>query len=334
MTLEPHDLKNPGARGAPVLQWKRGLPGIVAVVVGCAGFFAVLVLHDRGSVEPRAASLSASPSPALESAIFGNQLPFERSVVRMIEEQGYITVTVHVALADRSFSSVAPRFGDGDDPTTNLCWGALYGVETHLANAGGWRRAHTDDGDGAEIIRRVVFHRPAEPTEAWLSRGVTASFDVYVLANAWPSSAIVAAMEQPLRDAMTDTETVLTVDGNDIAFGAASAVVGYFGYNRMLDEYWDPFAGLTPGDHPFQAGVFYLCSRSAVVLHQPVVDRGLYSVLFVREPIVPEAYLLDGMLKAIVRGELADGVLTGTAEEYARFQTGVSPGRARAMLYR
>ncbi len=316
------------------VRWRRGLPSFVAVVVGCAGFFSLIALRDRGAVEPRAASLSASPSPSLQSATFPEPIPFEQSAVRMIEAEGYFTVTVHVGLADHASSTVASRFGDGDDPSTNLCWGALYGVETHLANAGGWRRAFTDDGGGGEIVRRVVFHRVAAPTEAWLSLGVTSPFDVYVLANAWPSRSIAAAMEQPLRDAMTDAETVLAVDGHDVAFGAGSAVVGYFGHNLMLDAYWDPFASLVAGEHPYQAGVFYLCSRSAVVLHQAVVDHGLYSVLFVRDPVVPEAYLLDGMLKAIVRGELGDGVLDGAAAEYARYQIEVSEARARGLLYR
>ncbi len=325
---------NTGSTRAGSVRWRRGLASVVAVVVGCAGFFALIALRDRGSVEPHSASLSSSPSPSLQSAVFPDPVPFEESVVRMIEAEGYLSMTVHVGLADHSSSTVASRFGDGDDPATNLCWGALFGVETHLANAGGWGRAFTDDGDGGEIVRRVVFHRVAEPTEAWLSLGVTSPFDVYVLANAWPSRSIVAAMEQPLRDAMTDAETLMSVDGIDIAFGAASAVVGYFGHNLMLDEYWDPFESLVVGEHPHQAGVFYLCSRSAVVLHQAVVDHGLYSVLFVRDPVVPEAYLLDGMLKAIVLGELADGVLDGAAEAYSQYQIDVSAGRARGMLYR
>lgn len=278
--------------------------------------------------------LSAAPSALLSDALAPDAIEFAPSIVRAVQQRGLITVTVHVALADHRSSEVPAKFGDGDNPTANMYWGALYGVETYLANAGGWRRAYTDDGDGARIIRRVVFHRKAEVTSAWRSRGITRPFDIYVLANAWPNSQIIAAMEQPLRDALCDDIVTLTIDGFDLAFGAGSVITGYVGPNRMIGQYWDPFSRLEVRARERQTGVFYVCSMSAVYLHQPVVDHGLYSVLFTRRAIVPEAYIIDGLLNALLIGDLDEGFRTTAAEQYARYQKDVSLDEAMFLFYR
>ena len=310
------------------------LLGASAIIVS------LFVLRGLEKGDPRngRTRLSAKPSDAFSRSVTSSLKPdaidFEQGLVGMIRQQGRITVTVHVALLDRPGAGGRRPFGDGNDPTTNLYWGALYGMEVHFANAAGWRRAYTDNGNGRRIVRRVVFHRRVTPSPAWELRGVTDPFDVYVLANAWPSSRIVEAMEQPIRDAVCGEPVMLQVDDRRIGFGGASVVVGYVGQNHMLKEYWDPFAQLEHCRSSRQVGVFYLCPRSAVVLHTPVVERGLYSVLFMRSSATPEAYLTDGMLRALLTGELGDGFMTEAAAEYARYQKGVSFKRASGMLIR
>ncbi len=316
---------------------RRGWPSAPVVWLGgliAAAGLCVWLGPWRGPDAPAPTGLTAASSDRPIAASDEETVPFGEHVAGVIRECGRVTVTLHVALADHRDSAVPMQFGDGGKPGGNFYWGALYGVDTHLANARGWRRAYTDDGRPGRAIRRTVFHRRAEPTPAWRSRGVTEGFDLYVLACAWPSSRAAAAMEQPLRDALSDGPVVLRVDGVDLAFGAGSVMTGYLGQNRMLDRYWDPFAGLRPRRLGRQMGIFYICSMSAVSLHRPVVDRGLYSVLFVRRPIVTEAYVVEGMLAALSAGELDDGFLIRAAEQYARHQKDTSPSQARPLFYR
>jgi hypothetical protein len=299
---------------------------------------AVLLAWRAGS-EPsppqqRLPVLSASPSDKLLQTLSPDVIPFEQALVEAIQQRGRLTVTVHVALADHRFSDVPQRFGDGDNPDENFYWGALFGVDTHLANAGGWRRAHTDRGDGEGVIRRVVFHRRAEPTPAWQARGVQRAFDVYLLTVAWPGSLVETAMEQPLREALSDQPVALTVEGIDLEFGAGGVMTGYLGPNWMIDHYWDPFSGLQPRPSRHQMGVFYISSLSAVHLHQAVVDRGLYSVLFARRPLIAEAYILEGLLEALLTGDLDDGFCQAAAQKYVRHQKEVSPEAARFLFFR
>lgn len=281
-------------------------------------------------------TLSAQPSPALAAAALKtDQIDFEESLAAMIRTQGHVTVTVHVCLADKGDSGVPKLMGDGSNPRQNLYWGARYGLETFFANDGDWKRVFEDNGDHKQIIRRTIFQKQAIPTTAWQDRGVTAPFNVYILMNAWPSSEIAHAMQQPLRDALCEgVPTKISLAGGDLFFGSGSAMVGYVGRNYMLDHYFDPVAPLASCRPSRQMGVFYACPRSAVVLHAPIVERGLYSVLFARTAIIPEGYLVDGLMNALMEGDLGDGFMTHAANQYARYQKSISPKKAASMLFR
>ena len=308
---------------------------VAGASMAIVSLFVLRGLQEEPGVEHTQTSLFAKPSGALKAALRPDAPPFEAALVEEILNRGYLSVTAHVALMDRNRPGAARSFNDGNDPHSNMFFGALFGMETHFANAAGWRRVLTDaDGDGRHIMRRVVFHRRAAVTPSWQARGITEGFDVYVLANAWPSSRIVEAMEQPLRDALCGEPVTLQVDDREVQFGGGSMLVGYVGQNHMLEEYWDPFAQLSGCTAMRQVGVFYACPRSAVVLHQATIDRGLYSVLFTRAAATPEAYLVDGMLKGLLSGELGDAFVTYAAGEYARYQKSVSPNLARSMLMR
>lgn len=309
---------------------------LVAGMISVACFLMVVFLTGGAEKKPGSKySLIGAPGPLLRDATQSASIPFADAIAETIRSDGRFTVTVHVALADAKLLPTASgKFVNGNDYRTNLCWGALYGVETHLANAADWRRAYTDSGDGRSTIRRVVFHRRAEPTESWMALGVAEPFDVYVLTCAWPSTRLREAMDAPIREAVTGDPTEITVDGLQIGFGGASSVTGYLGPNAMTEGYWNPFEKLGSPTRRGQVGVFYLCSMSAVYLHDTIVGQGLYPVLFAREPIVPEAYLLDGMLRALLKGELDQGLLEGAAEQYSKYQKGIPITRARHMLFR
>ena len=320
-----HRHRRPGRR-------QRVALGLV-VVAGAIGLMIWWVTSRRGTGQEPVV-LSATSSAQSSEAASAIADDFATAVCRAIQQDGRITVTVHVALADKRRGGTPTKFGDGDKPEENLYWGARFGVETFLTQAGGWRRAYADDGDGGQILRRVVLHRRTESAPAWEARGVTRPFDVYVLANAWRASAVTAAMAQPLRDALGAKPVRLTVEGVDLEFGAGSVMSGYVGPNGMEDGYQDPFAELAAGPAGRQMGVFYVSAMSAVYLHRPVIDHGLYSVLFVRRAVVPEAYVLAGVLESLAAGELDEGFVEAAAAQYVSHQKNCTPQQARFLFYR
>lgn len=285
---------------------------------------------QTGHVPP---SLSARPPTAIGGALTNGLPDFDQSIADEIRKNGVITVTVHVGLYHQAGDS--PRdFSKGDDPESNFYWGALFGIDTHFANAAGWRRAYRDRGDGRRILARSVFHKRVEPSEHWIERGVEKPFDVFVLANAWDHREVVSAMEQPIRAALCHETTTIECEGRSLGFDSKSVIVGYVGSNHMLEEYWDPLAQLGDCQPTRRVGVFYACPRSAVVLHMPLIDAGLYPVLFTRNTITPEAYVVDGIMEALMVGDLDAGFIDSAATQYARYQKGVGVESARNLFVR
>ncbi|MBX3395739.1 MAG: hypothetical protein KF841_10265 [Phycisphaerae bacterium] len=302
---------------------QHGLSRPAAQLGSQATNFAAGVEHRRG--DPPAAPPADRPKPSIE---------FGPSLAQLIHDRGHITVTVHIALYDDGRKRHR-AFGDGVTPVSNMYWGARFGVETHMVKDAGWQRVYADEGTGGTILSRIVLRKRIEPTAAWRARSVEAPFDLYLLALAWPQSNIVEAMNRPLQEALCGETTFIRVDGQDIAFGAESVLVGYLGQNRMLTQYWDPFTPLADCPPPArQIGVFYIAPRSAVLLHRPAEDYGLYSALFARESITPEAYVLSGMLAALESGEIDDAFLRESAKSYAKYQKSVTPQQAGILLIR
>lgn len=299
----------------------------------CIIGFLIFVLRPQGQAktDSKPHLLSAAPSLELLEATKAAGVSFKDELIRSIQTTGRVTVTLHVGLTDGE--GKPSRFTDGNDPQSNLCWGALYGVDTHLANAAGWHRAFRDKGGNGGIIRRSVFSRWVNLTPGWIAGGVDREFEIYVLACAWPASRLMEAMDQPLRDAYSEKPILIHVKGEKIAFGSASCMVGYLGPNAMADKFWNPFQGLPDTSPKKKVGLFYLSSMSAVYLYDSAVRHGFYPVLFARQPIVPEAYLFDGMMRALIQGELEGGFVDTAAKEYAAYQKSIPVASARAMLF-
>jgi hypothetical protein len=274
-------------------------------------------------------AITPAPKPTAHGAI-----DFESSLPNLIQQNGYLSVTVHVALYEDGRARKR-GLGDGASPDANMYWGSRYGVDVHLSKDAGWTRVYQDRGDEQRMIRRSVFHRLIEPGDAWMARSVEVPFDLYVLAVAWPNSRIVEATEQPLREALCGETTTIAIEGRQIEFGAGSVITGFLGQNRLLTEYWDPFATLFGCKAPSrQMGLFYIAPRSAVLLHQPALDHGLYSILFAREGLTPEAYILSGMLEGLVSGELGDTFVTQSIKSYVKYQKTVRESQAKLVLMR
>jgi len=256
---------------------------------------------------------------------------WEAAVVERIRRTGRVCVIVHVGLAEPRRTKSGGRSA-GLNPAGNAYWGALYGVAGFLPRKGGWTVVAKLNGNGESSAARWLLRTRARGGDAWRARGIDGGFDLYLLAYAWSNSALRGAMDAPGRDALKPRAIRIEIAGEAIDFGAEAVMSGYIGPNGMTKGPWDTFEGL-PGraERPF--GVFYLASQSAAYIHEGAVRHGLYSVLFARRPIVPEAYLLDGMLDGLVDGTFGDGFLGGAAREYAKYQR-VSVAVARRLLFR
>ena len=72
---------------------------------------------------------------------------------------------VVVALCDNKYQGIVPvpaELGDGDNPSSNLYWGALFGVKTFLSRHADWSHLNIGTSDNPSILDQVAFYTTLE----------------------------------------------------------------------------------------------------------------------------------------------------------------------------
>ena len=233
-----------------------------------------------------------------------------------IGEDRPVVVHVVVALCDNANQGIVPvpeNLGNGQDPRTNLYWGALYGIRTHLPRAAGWVRIEANEPSNEQILDRVVFY-------AGLTRDGT-SVPVYVVADAWDGAHIREALQAYLRMAAGgSTERVETIHDSEpvsLHAGGSAHLLAYVGHNGLMEF---PMEAPAPseGNAPRSAIVLACASKSYFL--DRLRHAGAHPLLLTTGLMAPEAYTLDSAIRSWIEEGTTEAVVEAAAEAYDRYQ--------------
>lgn len=225
---------------------------------------------------------------------------------------------VVVALCDNRFQRIVPvpaKLGDGDDPRSNLYWGALYGVKTYFNRHDEWTRVEIDQSQNEAVLDRVAF-------KTVLNRDGT-DVAAYVIAEAWRGRNIRDAIRRYLSLSAGHVVEQLSVKESEgmqstLDAGGASHLVAYVGHNGLMD-----FSAPGVEGDPINSE-----SRSSIVLACKS-ENDFPGLLGNREPhhlitttglMAPEAYSLEAGISTWFSGKSAIATRDRAADEYARYQ--------------
>ena len=224
---------------------------------------------------------------------------------------------VVVALCDNAHQGIVPvptALGDGQDPASNLYWGARYGLKTYLLRDGGWTRVPSAAPLPEGMLERLVLRRATQCGSA-----TTAAF---LVAEAWDGRRIRDAVDRFLRMAGGHHAEAwrVRVDGRAIEFraGGGAHVVAYVGHNGLMDFPLPSQPAPTTGALPRSAVV--LCCKSQSYFAAPLQQAGAHRLLLTTGFMAPEAYTLDAALKAWLAGKPPQAVHEAAAQAYHRYQ--------------
>ena len=220
---------------------------------------------------------------------------------------------VHVALADNTHQGIVPThvpsLGDGQNPKTNLYWGALYGVRSYFPKKAGWRRVAKLSGPEGVLERLVLRTRMRRS-----GKRVT----VYLVADAWDGRRIKETTERFLAAAAGRAREQIEVDGITLEAGGAAHVVAYVGHNGFLGDFTLPETSRSTPSKP-RSGVVLACASKHEFKKR--FDRvGAHALLLTTNLMAPEAYTLDAALRAWFSGEDSREVHAGAARAYTKYQ--------------
>lgn len=261
--------------------------------------------------------LASSPS----SAATGQDV--QDRIDRDIAAGRPIVVHVVVALCDNVNQGIVPvraELGDGQNPRTNLYWGALYGVRTHLPRKGGWERLSKTKPDDPRILERIVMVKS-------LRRGGV-SVPVYVVADAWDGAFIRDALQAYLRmtsggagesvTVMNESEAASRSASLELAAGGAAHMVAYIGHNGLMDFSLDaPERAASPA--PARSAVVLSCRSKSYFL--PLLESAdAHPLLLTRGLMAPEAYTLDSAIASWIGERTTTAVVEAAAGAYHEYQ--------------
>lgn len=228
-----------------------------------------------------------------------------------------IVVHVVVALCDNANQGIVPvpeHLGNGQDPSTNLYWGALYGVRTHFPRAAGWTRVDAQSPNDGRILERVVFFASLQRDEVQVP--------VYVVADAWDGAYIREALQAYLRLAAGDSVEVAGVvheaRRRELIAGGAAHMLAYVGHNGLMEHTVQSPVPSTENS-PARSAVVLACLSQYYFLEHLLVAEA-QPLLLTKGLMAPESYTLDAAIRAWVGEGTTAAVIEAAAQAYHRYQ--------------
>jgi len=260
------------------------------------GLFALLIGCTSAGKSGRTSSSAAGPA-AISKA--------PRNSVAVIH--------VFVALCDNVNQGIVPvsaSLGNGDNPATNLYWGAAFGVKTFFTNSKDWLPVSTNTvsnkSQSVVLDRRIFKHR---------------TYNAFLVAEAYRGLYIKQATEDFLAAAAgVPGETLdVSVNGKSLALnvGGSADVVTYIGHNGLMDFRLSAVPGKR--DDEKRAAIILACASKGYFA-EPLRSTGANPLLWTTNLMAPEAYILSAAIDGWLRKETDEQIRLRAAAAYHKYQ--------------
>lgn len=213
---------------------------------------------------------------------------------------------VLVALCDNEHQGIVKvpaGIGNGQKPSTNLYWGAGYGVKTHFNRSAEWIAQPCTKPATAHILERAVWkHRDSA---------------VYLVADAYDGRNIREATEDLLRFASGADVERISVGGQELFVGGGAQLIGYVGHDGLMDFALEEV--YQPVDARKRETIMLACiSKHFFAPH--LRQTGAQPLLWTTGLMAPEAYTLKAALNGWVLREDAALIHERAAVAYNTYQ--------------
>ena len=216
------------------------------------------------------------------------------------------TVHVFVALCDNVNQGIVPvskTLGNGQKPSTNLYWGALYGVKTHLKRSKDWTFIKSMPSENAQILERVLFKH--------------ATTDTYLLADAYDGKYIKQTTIDFLKASSGDFKTTITIDDKQVSFGGEADLVSYIGHDGLMEFQLD--INLIKDTSSTKDAIILACYSKE--FFKPYFSKtGANPLVWTTGLMAPEAYTLKWALDGWIQEKSDQEIRELAAQAYNHYQ--------------
>ncbi len=255
----------------------------------CFLLTAAISINCRSGNSAPVALKPKAPSPPQQAAV--NKVP---------------VIHVFVALADNINQGIVPvsaTLGNGDNPKTNLYWGAAFGVKTFFSKNRDWQLLSATANPKDGILERCVFkHRSRE---------------LFLVADAYQGKEIAKATNDFLAAAAGEPGDKITAGSKEFDTHGSSELIAYVGHDGLMDF------KLTKSPQQRdtrQRQTIILACASKQFFSQPLQSTGANPLLWTTNLMAPEAYVLSAAIDGWIARENGEQVRARAARAYDKYQ--------------
>jgi hypothetical protein len=217
------------------------------------------------------------------------------------------TIHVFVALCDNANQGIVPvpsSLGNGQDPKSNLYWGAAYGLKTFFKKStSDWNLLQVLPANNAVILERLLFKHKTE--------------DVYMLAEAYDGAKMETCLADYFASSRSNFNLSIKHEKIDLNFGGKADLIAFVGHNGLMD--FDFTLG-APGAVSEPKDAIMLCCYSKAYFEEHLQKTNANPILWTTHLMAPEAYVLEAALKGWVLHETGAQIDERAAVAYDKFQ--------------
>ncbi len=222
-------------------------------------------------------------------------------------------IRVIVALCDNENQGIVPvpaHLGRGDEPSSNLYWGAMYGSRNTIDKDPSWKKVQHWASPESILLERILYRSSAS---------LTGTRKVFLLLEAYRGDAIREAIQAFLALAAGSAEAEsLTVDGYGNLLLNNPSLLFYVGHNGLMDFSVNSVPNVRSKSDSLEVGILACASHQYFA---PLIeDLNVRPVLWTSNLCAPEGYVLQGYLAGFLRGEDPMECRKRAASAYSKMQ--------------
>lgn len=216
------------------------------------------------------------------------------------------TIHVYVALCDNLNQGIVPvpeSLGNGQDPKSNLYWGAMYGIKTYFKNSKDWKLVSSHRTRDTLILEQVLFKHKFSET--------------YLLAEAYNGKHIQQTTVDFLEASAGRNGFEINVDDKHLCFGGDADLVAYIGHNGLM-EFTVNGAFDAVNNNPTDAIILACYSKSYFTNYLKITKAN--PLVWSTHLMAPEAYVLKYAIDEWISGASHESIAINAAKAYSKYQ--------------
>jgi len=230
-----------------------------------------------------------------------------KNLQRKVQKKEALLVHILVPLCDNENQGIVPvnaSLGNGLNLTTNLYWGAAYGMKTYFRKRTDWKFLKSVKPESPTILERVIF-----------SKSFSNGAKVYLIADAYRGDKMKECLEDYFSMLSGNKVETVNEDSLTLSAGSNADLIIFNGHNGLMDVNVD-----SPSWSKGRRDAAAIGCYSHSYFKSHFLNTGAYPLLATTHLMAPEAYVAEALINSWANLSSGDIIRTEAAEAYNTWQ--------------